>query len=380
MLGKLRVTLALVLGASSALANVAAQEQPGAPAGNVGARGGVAITVTSETLEIRCVERDDVPVCTFSAIYALENRRPTPVTALAAFWGNAADVTLAVDGRAGRVFSNEERASVAVALTSIEKPPEGLEQPTSAGIDLALAPGQRATLVARGTLDLGWAGGRGYELEPVHARHHLLQPSAPRSTTLTASYYLSPIRSFLTAGPIRVVLSIPSHWDPTLRLETTDGSLEPVQLAADGSATLAPERARMLYLAFDHTTSFHPGGPFFGIGGAFGEHGGFRLRGGYELAAPSWLFWSLTAETDASELFTVTPLVEAATDQILIIPSLGFGLGVPVRLEPERAVGARAQATLGIYKLGVAGSLDWFPKGAGGQSETTFSLLAYVWL
>jgi hypothetical protein len=88
----------------------------------------------------------------------------------------------------------------------------------------------------------------------------------------------------------------------------------------------------------------------------------------------------VTAETDASELFQVTPLVEAASDQVLIIPSFGFGLGAPIRIEPEPAVGARVQASMAFYKLGAVGSFDWFPKGDAGSAETRFSLLAYVWL
>jgi hypothetical protein len=75
-----------------------------------------------------------------------------------------------------------------------------------------------------------------------------------------------------------------------------------------------------------------------------------------------------------------TPLVEVASDQVLIIPSFGLGIGAPFRLEPERAAGARLQASLALFKLGVVGSLDWFARGADGSSETRFTLLGYGWL
>jgi hypothetical protein len=380
VLRKLAFALFALAVSGPARANVAAREMPGSPAGNVGVPHGTAIAVSRETLELRCAEPDGEPVCAFVASYFLENPDTRPAAALAAFWGKADNVELEIAGRSGRILTDDELTTITRDFSAIEAPPAGLEQPHRVGIELALAPRERAVLVARGTLQMGWAGGRGYELEPVYARHHLVQPSAPRSTFVTASYFLAPIRSFRSAGPIDLVIRVPSHWNVALTLATRNGGLAAVPLSDDGTARIASADANTLHLAFERSRGLHPGGPLFGIGGAFGESGGFRLRGGWEIAAPSWLFWSVTAETDASELFAVTPLLEAATDQILIIPSLGFGLGVPIRIEPETAVGARAQATLGVYKLGVVGSLDWFPEARSGASETIVSLLAYVWL
>jgi hypothetical protein len=361
-----------------ALANSAAAERPGAPAGNVVLGTPTTIAVERELLEIRCRQVAGQPECTFRATYLLFNPSGAPATAVAAFWGEAAAVTLELGDRRARELSNDELQAIRRAFSSREPPDESAPGPHPSGIEISLGAGACAELVARGSLHLGWAGGRGYALDPVHARHQLIQPAPAPAPVVQASYYLSPIRTFASAGPITLVVEHPSSWTPSIRLETTDGRVEPVELEA-GRATLPSDRARMLRLTFDHSPTVHSGGPFAGIGGAFGEGGGLRLRAGYELAAPSWLFWSVTAETDADSLFILTPLVEAASDQVLIIPSFGFGAGVPVRIEPEPAVGARLQASMTLYKLGLVGSFDWFPRGDAGEAETRFSLLGYFY-
>jgi hypothetical protein len=368
----------LLLVPARALANSAAAERPGPPAGNVVLGTPTSIAVERELLEIRCKELDGQPECTFRATYFLFNPDRAPAHAVAAFWGEAAAVTLEIGGRHARSLSDAELQAITRAFSSREAPDESAPGPHSSGIDISLGAGGRAELVARGSLHLGWAGGRGYALGPVHARHQLIQPDPPRTPIVQASYFLSPIRTFRSAGPITLVVEHPSSWAPSIWLETTDGAFLPVELEG-GRATIASDRARMVRLSFDRSPTVLPGGPFAGIGGAFGEGGGFRLRAGYELAAPSWLLWSVTAETDAESLFVVTPLLEVASDQVLIIPSFGLGAGVPVRIEPEQAVGARLQASISFYKIGVVGSLDFFPRGDAGEAETRWSLLGYFY-
>lgn len=372
--------LLAVLGlAPPARANVAAQSRPPDPSGSVAVQSGTSIAVDREQLEIVCDEPGGEPRCRFTASYFLRNTGAAPADAVAGFWGAAENVSLQHGGRSDRVLSDAEIEGIARAFRALEAPPENMQKPTPVGIDLALGAGERSTLIARGNLPFGWAGGRGYETEAVYARHQLFQPSAPQSTKLVVSYYLAPIRSFRSVGPITVEIRHPSHWTPRVLLEATDGSTRELE-PQDGRVTLDPQRAKLLHIYFDHSPTLHPGGPLFGIGGAFGNGGGFRLRGGWEIAAPAWLFHSITAETDASELFIVTPLIEATTPQVLIIPSLGFGVGMPVRIEPETAVGARLQATLSVFKLGAVASFDWFPRGNAGETETRWSLLGYVWL
>ena len=358
------------LAAALIFANVAASSHPAGPAGAVAVTPGTPLVVEREHLEIDCRTE-----CRFRATYAIVNPTAASVRTLAVFWGGGGNIELSVPGKAARVLPDEELEAVKRAYRSLEEPPDSVPSPHPEGIDLELAPGARVELVAHGELDAGWSGNRGYAVEPVYARHSVFQPARPFAGITTASYYLSPIRTFRSAGPITLVVRPAS--DAVATLETIDGRLEALPLDSSGRAVIAPDRARMLHLSFDGRRSFHVGGPFVGIGGAFGGSGrGLRLRAGWEIAAPSWLFWSATAETNASDLFVVTPLIEVATDQVLILPSLGLGVGAPIRIEPDRAVGARIQGSLGVYKLGLIGVLDHYPSA----SETIFSLLGQVWL
>lgn len=367
------LAIALTVAAGELRANVAASSRAAGPGGAVAVTPGTPLVVEREVLEITCSEDG----CRFRAAYSIVNPTAERVTALAVFWGAGRRIELELPGRRARSLPDAELDAVVRAHARLEQPPESAPVPHPEGLDLDLAAGSRVELVARGELDTGWERHRGYVIEPVYARHHLVQPSRTASDAVVASYYLSPIRSFRAAGPITLVVRAPGHWDATLQLETTDGSRVPVTLDASGRATIAPERARMLHLSFDRTRRFHAGGPLVGIGGAFGGSGrGLRLRAGWELAAPSWLFWGATAETNASDLLVVTPSVEVASDQVLILPSVGLGLGAPVRIEPDGAVGVRIQGTVAVSKLGLVGVLDHFPT----EGETIFSLLGQVWL
>lgn len=92
------------------------------------------------------------------------------------------------------------------------------------------------------------------------------------------------------------------------------------------------------------------------------DSGGFRMRLGYEVAYPSYVLYSLNVDTDFQDEVVVAPVVELASDSVMfIIPSVGLGLGVPVRVWPEVDVGLRGQLTLQWPLLGVVTSLDVYP-------------------
>jgi hypothetical protein len=97
-------------------------------------------------------------------------------------------------------------------------------------------------------------------------------------------------------------------------------------------------------------------------------------RLGYQLAAPESFLHSLSVETDFREQLVLTPLTQYATPQILIIPSLGLGVGVPVQVLAEARPGLRLLVDLHFGPVGTALSWDHYPRLREGSD--TFSRLA----
>jgi hypothetical protein len=129
-----------------------------------------------------------------------------------------------------------------------------------------------------------------------------------------------------------------------------------------------------LHLEISTEKSRDFGGLLLGVGGATGSTGGVRGRIGWQFGAPDWLLYSLTLDTDFQHRVIVAPLVEAASPMIVIVPSLGFGLGVPVQVAPETRVGARLQFDLHFAPIGFVTSVDIYPsKGSSpGYTQATF--------
>ena len=100
------------------------------------------------------------------------------------------------------------------------------------------------------------------------------------------------------------------------------------------------------------------GGPYIELGGTFDT--GFRARVGYEVGLRTWLLTSLAVGSDLDEDVIVTPLVEAASPSVVFVPSFGIGLGAPVRVLPDTAVGIRLQL-VATWLLGFVTTFDYWP-------------------
>jgi hypothetical protein len=142
--------------------------------------------------------------------------------------------------------------------------------------------------------------------------------------------------------------------------------------------------------AIDHTTwqamiqmtehrgfVFRNGGVLVGMGGANASDGsgGFRAKLGYEFSGPSWMLYSLSAESNLKDRVSIVPVAEAATPHILVIfPGFGAGLGVPVQIAPTFRAGLRLHLDLHIVSLGFVTALDWYPPTSkeGGYTQATF--------
>jgi len=123
------------------------------------------------------------------------------------------------------------------------------------------------------------------------------------------------------------------------------------------------------------------GGVQLGLGARLGDGSRFMARLGYQLAAPESLLHSLSVETDFREQLVLTPLTQYATPQIVIIPSLGLGVGVPVQVLPEARPGLRLLADLHFGPVGAVFSWDHYPRlREGSDSFSRLTLLFQVGL
>ncbi len=265
-----------------------------------------------------------------------------------------------------------------------------------------------------------------YTLPVPRSRHLLLGGKPERSQAFHLDYLISPIRSWGPAPAIALTIRRPARWDVALRClrrAPVPVASPPASPPASGPASAslsasAPARLPLralrpaLYAACPEARRaeegstlverltlpgeevdelnlelrlppriFYNGGILAGIGGNLDDSGGLRARFGYEIAAPEWLLFSLSVDTNFKDDVVLTPTFEAATPSLLFLPSLGLGVGMPVRLVEERRVGVRVQLSVHWPVLGWVTSFDIFP-GQGFSEPRRFqvSMLAQIGL
>ncbi len=378
-LGPALACLGVLLSAGPSRANIAAVRRVPAVLGSPRGFERTSLQVLDEALALRCADQvaSDGPACAFTARYDVRNPAATAETVVAAFYGvDTAGVTIRVDDRpATRALSPDERE----ALDGAAFLPPGLRRPQTrsslsgrtldrVAFELTAAPGSTHTIVVTGRVRLGERViPGGYSVAAVEARH-LLLGGRPRRRGHDLDYLVAPIRSWAGQPTIRLRIEYPAGW----RLGASAAGEQP---RAEGDraivelATHATELDPVLHLDFDEpAATFNNGGVLLGVGGALGDRGGLRARLGYEVAAPAWLFYALVLESDLSDGLLVAPTVRAASSQVLVVPSLAVGLGLPIALAPERHVGARVELDLHFLAVGFVTTIDWFP-GKGGFTQ-----------
>lgn len=153
--------------------------------------------------------------------------------------------------------------------------------------------------------------------------------------------------------------SIPvfQYGPPNIALAPEDGSVVATQ-TREGAIDI------VRYVA---SSPLRLGGPYVAIGASFSTaaEGSARLihRIGYEIARPSWLIHSLSVETDLQNV-VVAPAVELALSGafLYVQPSAcAIGIGMPLRMGDEPAVGVRAQLAVQFPILGLVAMLDHYP-------------------
>jgi hypothetical protein len=104
-------------------------------------------------------------------------------------------------------------------------------------------------------------------------------------------------------------------------------------------------------------------------------------RGAWEIFAPHWIAHALAVEGDFDGMLQVVPSLQLVAPGVFhVLPSLGLGGGVPLRLAPDATAGVRGLASavvglpddLGGFGLGVTVVVDYFPSLPGGPTGTLF--------
>jgi len=389
---RLLLAAALLLAAlpGAARANLAQSRPRPGVLGGAATSGPTPIRVVAEELEFRCASEHRLPVCRFEARYRFRNPAPTPQAADAVFYGvDATELRALQDGRPiGRELPAIERRQVGQELargSDVLASPGG--RVSRAGLRIELPAGGTALVAVEGRIAPGRYFEAGYQISVPRARHLLLGSAAPRSNLFHLEYLVSPIRTWGPAPEIAVSVSYPRSWQ--LQVLARPGSLlRPERSAAGGRLVerfrIEGARVDTLTLAMEVPPPLpFNGGLLLGIGGNLDDSGGLRARFGYEIAAPEWLLLSLAVDTNFRDDVVLAPGIEAATPSILgIIPSLGVGLGAPVRLvERDRRVGLRVQLTVHWPILGWVTCFDLYP-GQGFDEPRRFqvAMLAQIGL
>ncbi len=351
------------------------------------------LRVDDEQLSFACTEERGYPVCAFEARYTITNPGPTREEAAVVFYGvSTKGIRVTIDGApAAGTPSPAETAALDAAVAAIrgasgEQPSHREQRATPpvdrAGFLLAAEPGSRHRVVVTGRT----LGGKGwvphdYSTDAVNARHLVVSRQVEEDPMYDIDYLLAPIRTWKGDPRIDVRVTFPSRWHLAIGGWRSPGwaaSREGESAVLTRSMT-AKEAAVLRMSIVIPAPQLHNGGPLVAAGGTFGPTKAARGRIGYEVAPRPWLFASATADTDFRRRFIVTPLVEAATPAILIIPSFGLGVGVPVQIAPDPRVGARIQGDIHFFPVGFVTSVDLYPRfGSALPGFAEVSLLGQV--
>lgn len=244
------------------------------------------------------------------------------------------------------------------------------------GLAMVVEPGERQELVVSG---VARPGATWFPRFPSGLRvRHLLLYRGRQARSYGVDYLLSPIQTWAQAGPIEVEVRYPANWQfaggPIAVGDVWEDAWSVMRQISDGGWTTAREGGvavatrtlaadegdrLALELTVPGSRVFH-GGPLVGVG-SVADLDNFGMRFGWEIAAPEWLHYSVNLDTDFDDYLTLTPLAEVATPFLGMLPHLGIGAGVPVRVQPDTQVGGRLNFTAGFGVINYVLTLDFYP-------------------
>jgi len=359
---------------SLAFANIAAPNIVSSEFGVIGAQLRNTFEVLDETLVIDCFEKDDVPYCEFEAKYTIRNPQESSDSFVAAFYGvRTESVQITVNGQpnstpldekmteeldeALRTLNVSANSAVTYELHDLLMGPLQRD-----GFTVVADGGESLVVAVRGVMRPGANHYGSYEIPVTVARHPFLGSTPTRDTQFTFEYLLSPIRSWSGNPTITLTVTHPKEWNLWLNGLPEEVKPEMVNVRTTYQASLTADQAGTLQFTADlPRVEVLNGGAQLAIGGNVDDSGGVRGRAGYQFAIPVWVLYGLFVDSDFDDELSVTPVVTVASSAVLIIPSFGLTLGVPVRIKPQVDVGVRAQVDLSFPLLGVAFTFDTYP-------------------
>jgi hypothetical protein len=372
------VALAAAWPGSTARANLAAPTVDPSYAARPAPAASTPLVVREERLTFSCGEAGARPSCTLDATYVIENPTTAVVETPVVFLTyEAEELSVTIDGAAAPSdLSPEEQAALDVTATQLATaglPGRGELPRARADFRLRVEALGRREVRTRGVVPLGRRHDKrplALGAEAVTARHLALGGRASGDAYFL-QYLMSPINTWARVGEIKIRVEHPSRWRFRAGFANgrDPGAHEPRwSREARGAVAVATAETRgrqdetLWVRFFAPPPSIENGGVLLGVGGRLGDRSGFRARLGYEIAWAKSRLISLSADTDFRELLQLTPAFEVALPAVLIVPSLGAGLGLPVQLRPDARVGVRGQLSAMFYAVGVVASLDYFPK------------------
>lgn len=367
-----RLLLALVsLLSGQAFANLGAVTRDPAIGGLTGTRG-TALEVRAETLDFTCRAVNDEPICRFVATYDVINPTTQPQTATVAFIGTRTHEVEVVESSKAtyRVLSAAEAAPFLAEWNAAF-------DPKAPALEFTLEAGAATTITATGILIPGRLTVPSYARDATVVRHPLFGARTSRPTSFDLDYLISPLRSWAGSPRVSVSVTTPSAWGPPdVTVKDTGATALRSVTGPDFELDSTVSERLSIRVTLPPKKVF-AGGVMVGVGGSVLSPSGFVARFGGEFAAPGWVLWSLSNEIGPGRVLFV-PAAEAVVDSLLnLIPSFGFGLGVPVRVLPSLGVGGRAQVSLHWPWVGAVFALDVFPAQ---RSPVQFSIFAQVGL
>lgn len=377
------LALGLGLGAGPAAANMAAPPPPARVSGLGSAGGPTPLEVKAADLVIDCSAGADA--CRLEVTYQLHN--PSTVTAggTAAFYAvDTDDVIVTVDGQpSGKAIADDAAAELdatVVAASGADLEPSRYGGRMSRhGFALSLAPDASAQIVVTGTIHPTERHRYYMAIPAAPARHRLLVRGGRTDRRVELQYFVAPIRTW-SGFPAAMTFTLkhPASW-----IATVDGATG-LDAQQDGGVTVhhgriaTSEPSLTIELETSARDPLHAG-LLLGLGGQLDDAGGVRVRAGVEAGRGSYLA-SLALELERGDDtgVVIVPALTAASPWLLIIPSVGLGLGVPVRLRPSLEVGGRFLADLHFGPVGMLMALDYYPGMAADPRRFEVSLLGQL--
>lgn len=371
--------------AAEAPANIAAPVRRDSVVGQPVALSPTKLVVASERLSFDCPDAPARPHCQLRAVYRISNPSGERERLTAAFYTySATGVAVAVDGRPVPQRTAPDPSSV----PRLAKALSGANVRSRVAFALDVGPGASREVVITGTIPLGtYRTSPGYAMPPNTARH-LLSGRAERAKTYLLDYLMAPINTWASVGDVEISVRRPARWAFAGRLvdgaaSADEGGWTEVRegdFVTAARQTSGPQKERLALVFTAPPPVLENGGPFVGLGGRTGHFGGFRARVGYEVAFRQMVLTSIAAESDFRHTMQIVPAVELATPAVLILPSVGLGVGVPIQIKPDARPGARIQASMQFYPVGLFAAVDIFPKPdpAVDPNVVRFSLMGQI--